>query len=87
MLEQVIAFLDSSKKVAFKSTKRIELYNHLPPEDVPLRALCCPLIGLAMEDPVDISSGCNFERRDIQEWFDVGNNTCPKSCMVLTKVP
>ncbi|CAM6089398.1 unnamed protein product [Calypogeia fissa] len=40
---------------------------------------CCPLSKKLMKDPVTIASGKNYERKNIQQWFDKGKVTCPKT--------
>ena len=39
----------------------------------------CPLSLELMKDPVIVASGQTYERVYIQQWFDQGNTSCPKS--------
>ncbi|KDP27554.1 hypothetical protein JCGZ_20087 [Jatropha curcas] len=49
-----------------------------PPEE-----FRCPISRGLMFDPVVIASGQTFERVFIQNWFDEGNDTCPKTKVKL----
>uniref|UniRef100_A0A6C0E6Q6 U-box domain-containing protein n=1 Tax=viral metagenome TaxID=1070528 RepID=A0A6C0E6Q6_9ZZZZ len=44
----------------------------------------CPISYEVMKDPVICSDGHSYERSAIQEWFDRGNNTSPKTNVRLS---
>jgi U-box domain len=43
----------------------------------------CPISSKLMHDPVIISSGQTYERENIENWFEQGNDTCPKTIIKL----
>lgn len=53
--------------------------SDLPPEE-----FCCPISSRLMYDPVVIASGQTFERVSIEQWFNDGHDTCPKTQKKLT---
>lgn len=50
---------------------------------VPPSEFICPLSSRLMYDPVVIASGQTYERIWIQNWFDEGHDTCPKTNVKL----
>ncbi|KAH9314502.1 hypothetical protein KI387_023129, partial [Taxus chinensis] len=54
-------------------------------QEHPLKPFTCPLSKEIMEDPVDLVSGHNFERKVILEYFDKGNRICPVSVKLLAE--
>lgn len=48
----------------------------------PLEFLC-PISSELMLDPVIISSGQTYERENIKNWFEQGNDTCPRTKIKL----
>ncbi|XP_078148897.1 ARM repeat superfamily protein [Carex rostrata] len=68
-----------------------DLKSHKPlkQEDVstfivspPLEFLC-PISSELMLNPVIISSGQTYERKNIENWFEQGNDTCPRTKIKL----
>jgi hypothetical protein len=47
---------------------------------------CCPITCDLMKDPVMTSDGHTYERDAIQEWFDLGNKTSPRTNLGLKNI-
>ena len=61
-----------------KSSGRSRKPGRSPTPDVfPPDSFCCPISREIMSDPVVTYDGQTYERKEIQEWFDRGNNTSP----------
>ena len=50
-----------------------------PPKD-----FVCPITGQIFCDPVTLETGQTYERKEIQEWLERGNITCPITCQPLS---
>ncbi|CAH8274123.1 unnamed protein product [Arabidopsis lyrata] len=66
--------IDDSLRANAAEAEGSEEHNGILPEQFK-----CPLSLTVMYDPVIISSGHTFERMQIQNWFDEGNDSCPIS--------
>eukprot|EP00252_Welwitschia_mirabilis_P022592 TRINITY_DN6153_c0_g1_i1.p1 TRINITY_DN6153_c0_g1~~TRINITY_DN6153_c0_g1_i1.p1 ORF type:complete len:661 (+),score=133.53 TRINITY_DN6153_c0_g1_i1:300-2282(+) len=44
----------------------------------------CPISLDLMTDPVIVATGQTYDRSSIQQWFDTGHRTCPKTQQVLS---
>ncbi|KAM7276951.1 hypothetical protein ACFE04_018817 [Oxalis oulophora] len=47
------------------------------PPKTPPKDFVCPITTHLLDDPVTLETGQTYERKAIQEWFDIGNSTCP----------
>ncbi|KAK8558267.1 hypothetical protein V6N13_038740 [Hibiscus sabdariffa] len=45
--------------------------------------LRCPISLELMRDPVVVASGQTYDRKSINQWFESGHNTCPKTGQAL----
>ncbi|GLJ33167.1 hypothetical protein SUGI_0667810 [Cryptomeria japonica] len=85
-MEQVIALLshadaaNSPEQVEKRYRERLmSLGSNMPEkEDIPpLKSFICPLKDDVMMDPVSLSTGTTYERKEIQQWFEAGNKIDP----------
>ncbi|XP_020592384.1 U-box domain-containing protein 45-like isoform X1 [Phalaenopsis equestris] len=70
-----------SSPSSFNSKQSGVIFGDLP---VPPEELRCSISFQLMYDPVIISSGQTYERACIEQWFNVGHRTCPRTQQKLS---
>lgn len=57
----------------------LENTSHLP------RSIYCPISNMPMQDPVIMSDGNSYERKEIQHWYKI-NNTSPMTGKIIDNI-